>query len=785
MSAGLFLATALAGLPPRPVAPGREAWTFRDELAAPVDAPAERPTGEPWLKDRISRCSFGPIKREPYNRDELMDDIDYYPDGYLEKLRRDGINGLWITVEFHEIAETRFFPRDANAERRLAKLRQTVAKCARYGIKVWIFALEPKWLKEDHPFRRANPALFVQRGDHFAMCPELPEVREYLESAAHDVFSRVPGLGGFMGITHGEDITSCFSYGGAGCPRCANLPRWRLHNDIVGALVAGARRANPSARVISWFYQPEAQTTRPDWVYECATHLPEGVSLMYNFESGSLVKQLDRWRVGGDYWLSQPGPGAPFAKFAEVARAHGTALAAKIQMACSHEDATVPYIPVPGLLYRKFKAMRACGVTTSLLSWYFGNYPCIMSRAAGRLAREDFSSGEEAFLLALAAGDWGAQAPEVVRLWKGFADAYRHYPLSNYMQYYGPYHAGVVWALRPQVEMRMLEPTWLPHYDPAGDAVGECLRDFTLDEALSLATAAAEMPEPSLVATNRAQRLEVGVMKAVRRQFVSARNIFDFYRTRSEAVYQSRVLKRPAAARRQVRRLRELVAAERKLTQEMIPLCEDDSRLGFHSEAEAHQFFPARLAWRLDALGRADADLAAIDRALADGEGYPESAWERQAPRMRLGCGEWTEGARGFRIRVARLESGALRFEGDVPAALKGITVATYDATAASFPLAYGLSRDGRLQAPVWNGEPRQAAPATLRTAARPDGGWSFALDIPACVWQNDERLRPAWAFWYADGNEALWPAMSGGRWLGRLWHPLDPRQFGRLLDEP
>ena len=120
-----------------------------------------------------------------------------------------------------------------------------------------------------------------------------------------------------------------------------------------------------------------------------------------------------------------------------------------------------------------------------------------------------------------------------------------------------------------------------------------------------------------------------------------------------------------------------------------------------------------------------------------------------------------------------------------MPAALKGVTVATYDATAASFPLAYGLSRDGRLQAPVWNGEPRQAAPATLRTAARPDGGWSFALDIPACVWQDDERLRPAWAFWYADGKEALWPAKPGGRWLGRLWHPLDPRQFGRLLDEP
>ena len=31
---------------------------------------------KPWLKNRISRCFFGPIKRPPFNRDELLDDID-------------------------------------------------------------------------------------------------------------------------------------------------------------------------------------------------------------------------------------------------------------------------------------------------------------------------------------------------------------------------------------------------------------------------------------------------------------------------------------------------------------------------------------------------------------------------------------------------------------------------------------------------------------------------------------------------------------------------------------
>ena len=30
----------------------------------------------PWLKNRISRCFFGPIKRPPFNIDELMNDVD-------------------------------------------------------------------------------------------------------------------------------------------------------------------------------------------------------------------------------------------------------------------------------------------------------------------------------------------------------------------------------------------------------------------------------------------------------------------------------------------------------------------------------------------------------------------------------------------------------------------------------------------------------------------------------------------------------------------------------------
>ena len=55
------------------------------------------PLGElsrkPVIRTRISRCFFGPINRPPKNRDELTDDVDYYPDQYLNRLAHHGVNG--------------------------------------------------------------------------------------------------------------------------------------------------------------------------------------------------------------------------------------------------------------------------------------------------------------------------------------------------------------------------------------------------------------------------------------------------------------------------------------------------------------------------------------------------------------------------------------------------------------------------------------------------------------------------------------------------------------------
>lgn len=69
----------------------RAAYHFEARETAGDLAPTTR---TPWLRHRISRCFFGPIKRAPFYRDELMDDIDYYPAEYLNRLAHEGVNGL-------------------------------------------------------------------------------------------------------------------------------------------------------------------------------------------------------------------------------------------------------------------------------------------------------------------------------------------------------------------------------------------------------------------------------------------------------------------------------------------------------------------------------------------------------------------------------------------------------------------------------------------------------------------------------------------------------------------
>ena len=782
----------------------RAIYFFEDRLLG-SEAPAlafGATSRKPWVRNRITRCFFGPIKRPPFNRDELLDDIDYYPDEYLNRLAHEGVNGLWLTIEFRDIAKTSFAPTAPDADRRLAKLRRTVEKCRRYGINTWIFCIEPRRLEDLPELLKNHPEMARRAGSYTVTCTATETAQKYLAEATESIFRDVPGLAGLINISHGERPTTCLSRLSAtgrtekgepfepkaNCPICDKLEPWQIHLNTMTSMLKGMRRVNPETEIISWFYQPHVLPDRAPWVYEAARHVPDGITLLYNFESGAIKNQCGRMRTGGDYWLSFTGPSTSFERVAEAAVKAGSSLGAKIQVGCSHEVATVPFVSVPGLLYRKYKAMRHAGVSTVMQCWYFGNYPGIMNKAAGELSFCDFTEDENTFLENLARPEWGADAPQVAKIWRDLSNAYADYPLSNDMQYYGPFHAGVAWPLYADVNLLPLGRTWKPEDAPSGDAIGESLENHTLDEAIMLAdrmatgsrvlTADGKDAYAALAAKyagNRPRRLDAGVMNALALQFESGRDIFRFYRARSEAIDLSRNHGDHAGARKCLADMKRLVQREKEITGEMHALASADSRLGFHSEAESHQYHPAKLKWRLEELDRTVADIDRIDAALARGEAYPESEFEKNAPSCKAG-GEWIEG-KGFRFRVEDTAAGDLAVTVKTP--VHNVSVYTFDTAGVLWQRGASISSNGKIESPLtWNAvTPGHAATGTV---ARDGNDFVYTLKLGADGWNRDTRLRPGWLHLRL-GNGAVWPdlpAASPRLNLGTV----QGHNFGRII---
>ncbi len=616
---------------------------------------------KPAIKRRISRCFFGPIKRPPAMRDELMDNVDYYPENYLNRLAHEGVNGMWLTIEFRDLVSTRFTPDNGkDAEKRLGKLSQTVEKCLQYGIKTYIFCIEPRGWEPDDPAPKNFPELGGHNlGNRYLFCPLGKESDEYLYESVNKIFKSVPELGGMLNITHGERPTTCLSAvssfsdhtGRINCPRCKDKEPWEILYASLSSMQRGMHDVNPNAELISWLYMPQPQRFYPgdvyklgNWVYDLPAHTPEGVILQFNFESGVEIEAFGKKMVGGDYWISKPGPSDRFEDMANIARENDTRMSAKIQTGNSHEVATVPFIPVPSLLYQKFSAMQKLGVSHTMLCWYFGNYPGLMNKSAGLLSMNDVAGDEERFMNQLASIYWKKKdVPEVVEAWRHFSKGYENYPLTNHFQYYGPMHDGPVWPLLLKPADAPLTPTWqigssatLKPWPPSGDRVGECIGGvLSLEEVVELAHRMTTSWDKGLqifekiesnYLNDKERILDIGVAKALGIQFRSGYNILNFYMLREK------MLRMDGRERLGIlNQLTDIIKEEIALDKKLLVLCKNDSRLGFHSEAEGYKYFPEKIEWRIAELNKVlENDVPVFKKHIKKGELlFPEYTGKR------------------------------------------------------------------------------------------------------------------------------------------------------------
>jgi len=594
----------------------RAVYMFIDDCAALSEPffPFGTVEKTPWLRNRISRCFFGPIKRPPFNHDELLDDVDYYPDAYLDRLASEGVNGLWLTGAWRELAHTDFFPDDPKREQRLEKLRKTVVKCLKYGIKIWLFCIDPRaWgTDNEYPDELADAVARERLVGLYGFCPAGKNAERYLFQAPNSIFREVPGLGGMMMISLGERFTTCLTQAlhrnrGLPCADKCGLNEAQVLSKTLSPIRDGIRAAAPDAELLSWLYIPHMSGI-PPWVCELPSELNgDGISMAFNFESGCVKNQLGKNVIGGDYWLSCAGPSDRFRIFAANAKGH-CEFAAKLQVGCSHECATIPFMPVPAQLYRKYREMYKLGVGSVIQCWYFGNYPGTMNKAAGLLAYEDFKDDEQSFLTRLAAPEWGAaDAPEVAGAWMKFSEAFRNYPMDIQFQYYGPMHDGPMWPLYLRRSKSRLTRSWKPEKFPAGDALCEMSMVFSTAELMTLSSKMSkEWHDGVKILRQLAERHknilaraeDFSLCEALDILFASGSRILKFYTLREQW------LASPLENVKLLKLMADLVEAEITASMLLAELCEADLRLGYHSEAEVFKFHPAGLRHRADELRR-------------------------------------------------------------------------------------------------------------------------------------------------------------------------------------
>ena len=579
---------------------------------------------KPFVKHRISRCFFGPTYRPPFFVDELTNDIDYYPEEYLNKLAHEGVNGLWLTIYLRDYPTSIMPGHGKDAEKRYAKLRKVVEKCLRYGIRIYLFMSEPKlWGTEYFTLPESDaelhPELIGFKMRHWGFfCTSTEAGKQYFRETVGGIFKNVSALGGIINIMYGEDNGACVSsnqiFGGTPenqhCPLCSKKDTGDVYAELAQLISDTMHEYNPEAEYIGWFYAPGQSdgSEQSERLCHIAEKFPADCTFMLNFESGGKTEQLGKKRSVFDYSLAFVGPSDTFDRTVQLAKKSG----AKLQVGCSHEDASVPYIPVPENIYDKYRFMSENNVTAAMQCWYFGNYPGLMNKAAGTLSFLPFPQDGLQYLEELARPDWRKDAPEVAQAWHEFSQAYRKFPANICFEWFGPLHNCIAWPLHLIPVNEPIAPSWVLKNFPevSGDRIGESLGfHHTIDEAFALCREMNELWQKGLSKLEKLKEFylndpprlaEISLAGAVGLQIRSCCNMLEFYQLREDMLFNKKD---------NLERMREIVIDEISNSRIMLELCQKDKRLGYHSEAEGYLFYPEKLAARIDLLN----DLLNID----------------------------------------------------------------------------------------------------------------------------------------------------------------------------
>jgi len=505
--------------------------------------------------------------------DPLADpEIGSFPEGLLQKLAAQGVNGVWLHTVLRTLAKDPKYPEFGDgSEKRMANLRSLVARCAKYGIRVFLYLNEPRAMPAEFFDAKAERKAFKGAGDgvQFAMCTSDPEVRRWLRDSIAQVFSQVPGLGGIFTITMSENLTNCASrWHRERCPRCKDRPVGDIVAEVNNAMISGMVKGNPKAEALlySWAW-PQADEPL------IVSKLPRrNCRVMAVSEKGMPICRGGVRELESDYSISIVGPGEYAKRLWSLCRTNGIPAMAKVQAGNSWELSAFPYVPTMDLVAQHAVNLANERVSSVMLSWSLGCCP-----SPNLSVYRDLRKGEttvEGLLDRLAERLYGKdRVPQVRRAWKAFSDGFANYPFSCQTIYDGPHHWGPANPLYAEKTGYRATMVGIPYDDLDGwrkNYPGETYAELMDKVANGFAEGCRLMDG---VTTKR----ELDMFRAEQMHFASCRDQARF------------VLARNA---RDVEGMRRLARAELDRAKAYWPLVLADSRIGY--ESSNHYFFVPR-----------------------------------------------------------------------------------------------------------------------------------------------------------------------------------------------
>jgi hypothetical protein len=516
--------------------------------------------------------------------DPLMEpEADPFPDAYLEKLARAGIDGVWMQAVLNTMAPSAAFPEFGKGwETRLKNLRAMVDRAAEYGVKIYLYLNEP----------RSMPAAFFasrpeMRGssfhDLYAMCTSSPVVRDWIRDSLAHVFTRIPELGGVFTISMSENHTNCFSHGGAwraappnagDCPRCGKRQSWDVLAELFQTMHEGIRKGSSTAEVIHYDWGWPDEMVEP-----LVEKLPKDTRIVSISEWSVPVEKGGVKTAVGEYSISVVGPGPRATRNWAAASRAGLTNLAKVQFNNTWEISAVPYIPVPQLILRHCENLRKAGISGLMAAWTCGGYPSPNLMAAKAYYSDPPPKAEET-LLAVARQRYGAAGAEAaVAAWAAFSRAFEEFPYGVAI-YIIPVQHGPANLLRARATGHRPGMILFPHDGvrawcgkyPAEVVEKQFARMAALwKEGLPLLEKAA-----AAAAGRREAAMDLAIARTCYHHFQSVANQVEFYRRRDAGAVDKA-------------RLRELVQGELALARAQFPVARDWPVIGY--EASNHYYY--------------------------------------------------------------------------------------------------------------------------------------------------------------------------------------------------